>query len=143
MSDAIVIEQGDWEKLAEQASMIRHKVFVIEQGVPEEEEWDGRDALCLHLVAYYQDRPLGTARLLPDAHLGRVAVLKEGRGLGLGQRLVETAVETARQRGDSHLELAAQLHALPFYQRLGFIAYGEEFLDAGIPHRTMSLYLGD
>src|SRR5690554_4831795 len=121
ISGNITIEQGDWETLAEQAREIRHQVFIIEQKVPEDEEWDGRDRVCLHFLAYYQGRALGTARLLPDGHLGRVAVLKEGRGLGLGLRLVEAAIAAARQQGHAQLELAAQLHALPFYQRLGFI----------------------
>lgn len=143
MSDAISIEQGDWEELGSEASEIRRIVFIVEQQVPQEEEWDGRDALCLHFLIRHQGRALGTARLLPDGHLGRVAVLEEGRGLGLGRRLVEAAIEAARRQGHAHLELAAQLQAIPFYERLGFTAYGDEFLDAGIPHRNMSLPLGD
>ncbi|SDL40577.1 Predicted N-acyltransferase, GNAT family [Franzmannia pantelleriensis] len=143
MSDAISIEQGDWEELGSEAGEIRRIVFIVEQQVPQEEEWDGRDAFCLHFLIRHQGRALGTARLLPDGHLGRVAVLEEGRGLGLGRRLVEAAIEAARSQGHAHLELAAQLQAIPFYEQLGFSAYGDEFLDAGIPHRNMSLPLGD
>ncbi|MBD3895793.1 GNAT family N-acetyltransferase [Halomonas sp. ML-15] len=143
MSDATSIEQGDWEELGSEAGEIRRIVFIVEQQVPENEEWDGRDTFCLHFLARHEGRALGTARLLPDGHLGRVAVLEEGRGLGLGRRLVEAAIEAARHQGHAHLELAAQLQAIPFYQRLGFTAYGDEFLDAGIPHRNMSLPLGD
>jgi|TARA_R110000751_G_scaffold119701_4_gene220263 predicted GNAT family N-acyltransferase len=86
-------------------------------------------------------RTVGTARLLPDGHVGRVAILSEARGLGLGQRLMEAVIHAARQAGHAEVILDAQTHALEFYQRLGFTAYGDEFLDAGIPHRSMRLIL--
>ncbi len=143
MSDAITIHQGDWEELGDTAGPIRHQVFVVEQKVPEEEEWDGRDAISLHFVAYRDGVAVGAARLLPDAHIGRVAVLAEARGQGVGQHLVAAAVEAARTQGHPSVELSAQLHALPFYEQLGFEAYGDDFLDAGIPHRNMRLSLVD
>lgn len=135
------IEQGDWRRLGEQASEIRRRVFIEEQAVPQAEEWDGRDDECLHFLAWLDGRPVGTARLLPDGHIGRVAVLAAGRGRGIGLALMRAAIEAARERGHAHAELAAQTHALAFYRRLGFEAYGGEFLDAGIAHRNMRLDL--
>lgn len=135
------IEQGDWRRLGEQASEIRRRVFIEEQAVPQAEEWDGRDDECLHFLARLDGQPVGTARLLPDGHIGRVAVLAAGRGRGIGLALMQAAIEAARERGHAHAELAAQTHALAFYRRLGFEAYGPEFLDAGIAHRNMRLDL--
>ncbi|MCE9663620.1 GNAT family N-acetyltransferase [Halomonas sp. M5N1S17] len=140
MADIQILD-GDWDQLGEVASEIRRVVFIEEQQVPLEEEWDGRDGDCRHFVALRHDIPLGTARLLPDGHIGRVAVLSEARGLGIGAALMEAAIEAARQLGHDQVELAAQTHALDFYERLGFTAYGDEFMDAGIPHRNMRLTL--
>lgn len=139
----VVIEQGSWEQLGEAAGDIRYRVFVIEQQVPIEEEWDGLDPDCLHFLARQDERVLGTARLLPDGHIGRVAVLAEARGLGVGVALMRATIEAARQRGHWSVELAAQTHALGFYEALGFRAEGDIFLDAGIPHRNMTLSLND
>lgn len=141
MTNELRIETGSWDELGEIAGHIRHQVFVIEQAVPEQEEWDGRDQECLHVLAWQDQRALGTARLLPDGHIGRVAVLAEARGLGVGAALMRATIEAARQSGHTEVELAAQTHALAFYERLGFSAWGEEFLDAGIPHRNMTLRL--
>ncbi|RDB44088.1 GNAT family N-acetyltransferase [Halomonas sp. DQ26W] len=137
----IQILHGNWGQLGEVASEIRRVVFIEEQQVPLEEEWDGRDGDCRHFLALRHDIPLGTARLLPDGHIGRVAVLSEARGLGIGVALMEAAIDTARHLGHGQVELAAQTHALDFYERLGFTAYGDEFMDAGIPHRNMHLSL--
>ncbi|QEM81113.1 GNAT family N-acetyltransferase [Halomonas binhaiensis] len=143
MNDTVRIESGSWEQLGGPASHIRQVVFVEEQHVPLDEEWDGLDPQCLHLLAWVEtsegEKALGTARLLPDGHIGRVAVLQEARGLGAGASLMRAAIEAARQRGHDHVALAAQTHALPFYERLGFEAEGDTFLDAGIPHRNMTL----
>ncbi|MDW5376975.1 GNAT family N-acetyltransferase [Halomonas sp. HP20-15] len=138
---SLSIEQGDWRRLGEQAGEIRRRVFIDEQAVPQEEEWDGRDDECLHFLVRLDGDPVGTARLLPDGHIGRVAVLAAGRGRGIGLALMQAAIEAARERGHAHAELAAQTHALAFYRRLGFEAYGAEFMDAGIPHRNMRLDL--
>ncbi|PMR75479.1 GNAT family N-acetyltransferase [Billgrantia endophytica] len=137
----IEIREGDWTTLGEAASEIRRVVFIEEQSVPIEEEWDGLDPACRHFLALLNGVPIGTARLLPDAHIGRVAVLQEGRGLGIGASLMQAAIDTARRLGHERVELAAQTHALAFYERLGFMACGGEFLDAGIPHRNMHLRL--
>lgn len=135
------IREGDWAALGDAATEIRRVVFIEEQRVPVEEEWDGRDGDCRHFLALQDGRPIGTARLLPDAHIGRVAVLSEARGGGVGVALMRAAIEAARRDGHPRVELAAQTHALAFYERLGFEAVGGEFLDAGIPHRNMHLSL--
>lgn len=141
MDVTIEIREGDWAALGEAASEIRRRVFIEEQRVPQQEEWDGRDPACHHFLALYGGIPLGTARLLPDAHIGRVAVLAEARGLGIGAALMRTAIEAARRDGHAWVELAAQTHALAFYEHLGFEAFGDEFLEAGIAHRNMRLPL--
>ncbi|MGO2007556.1 GNAT family N-acetyltransferase [Vreelandella alkaliphila] len=140
MSTTTIIN-GDWSTLKDIASEIRRVVFIEEQSVPQEEEWDGRDEECSHFIAYLEDQPVGTARLLPDGHIGRVAVLDSARGAGIGYQLMEAAIQAAREAGHPHVALSAQLHALAFYQRLGFVAHGGTFMDAGIPHREMLLTL--
>ncbi|WP_444999442.1 GNAT family N-acetyltransferase [Halomonas mongoliensis] len=135
------IREGNWAALGPEASEIRRVVFIEEQRVPLEEEWDGRDPECRHFLALLDGREVGTARLLPDAHIGRVAVLSEARGAGVGAALMRAAIDAARRLGHPQVELAAQTHALDFYSRLGFEAYGPEFLDAGILHRNMRLTL--
>ncbi|MDR9439720.1 MAG: GNAT family N-acetyltransferase [Halomonas sp.] len=140
---ALTIREGSWDELGTEATEIRRIVFIEEQRVPQEEEWDGRDPECRHFLALHDNLPLGTARLLPDAHIGRVAVLAQTRGLGIGAALMRAAVEAARRDGHATVELAAQTHALAFYEHLGFMAFGDEFLDAGIPHRNMRLDIVD
>ncbi|WP_404473799.1 GNAT family N-acetyltransferase [Vreelandella venusta] len=135
------IISGDWHTLGDAASAIRSTVFIDEQRVPQEEEWDGRDPECHHFLATLDGQPVGTARLLPDGHIGRVAVLSSARGKGIGIQLMEAAIQAARDAGHTTAELSAQLHALAFYERLGFVAYGDVFMDAGIPHRHMALTL--
>ncbi|GGC79031.1 GNAT family N-acetyltransferase [Vreelandella lutescens] len=141
MAAVTTVQRGNWETLGEAASLIRRVVFIDEQRVPQEEEWDGRDADCLHFLAMLNGKPVGTARLLPDGHIGRVAVLSSARGTGIGYQLMEATIEAARAAGHTHAALSAQLHALAFYERLGFVAHGDVFMDAGIPHREMVLAL--
>lgn len=140
---ALEIREGNWHALGIEATEIRRIVFIQEQQVSQDQEWDGRDTDCRHFLALYQGMPVGTARLLPDAHIGRVAVLKEARGLGIGTALMRATIEAARRDGQPAVELAAQTHALAFYERLGFMAFGGEFLDAGILHRHMRFPLVD
>lgn len=137
----IEVMQGSWASLGGPAAEIRQRVFIEEQAVPEHEEWDGRDQDCLHFVAYQNDRAIGTARLLPDGHVGRVAVLREGRGLGIGLHIMQTVIDTARRLNHEEIVLDAQLQAMPFYQKLGFKEFGTTFLDAGIEHCSMRLSL--
>ncbi|MEU8032271.1 GNAT family N-acetyltransferase [Streptomyces sp. NPDC049099] len=130
---------------------VRKQVFVVEQGVAEDIEYDAHDAVAVHVLAVREDGvPLGTGRLLHgeaaaaktggDASvgsLGRLAVSREARGLGVGAALVRAIEDAARARGLTAVDLHAQTHALGFYERLGYAAYGPEFPDAGIPHRAM------
>jgi predicted GNAT family N-acyltransferase len=130
---------------------VRKEVFVGEQGVPEDLEYDAYDTLAVHVLAVREDGvPLGTGRLLYGeaatakvggdlsvGSLGRLAVTQEARGLGVGVALVRAIEEAARTRGLAAVDLHAQTHALGFYERLGYVVYGPEFPDAGIPHRAM------
>ena len=129
---------GDWETLRAHAQPIRFEVFVDEQKVPAEIELDEMDALSIHAVAYDEaGQPLATGRLLPDGHIGRMAVRRAGRGQGVGGAVLQALIDAARQRGDREVILNAQTHAAPFYARYGFAREGEEFMEAGIPHITM------
>ncbi|MFE3826736.1 GNAT family N-acetyltransferase [Streptomyces sp. NPDC059092] len=130
---------------------VRKEVFVVEQRVPEELEYDGRDGDAVQVLAVRDDgMPLGTGRLLygpgvadrtggdpGTGSLGRLAVSPAARGLGIGAALVRAIEDAARERGLRVVDLHAQTHALGFYERLGYEAYGPEFPDAGIPHRSM------
>lgn len=120
---------------------LRRTVFIDEQGVSEADEIDGLDQSAIHLLALDGDRPVGTARLLvkgETAKIGRVCVLAEARGTGLGAALILAALEELRrQPGVTLAVLGSQSHATGFYEKLGFAAFGEEFLDAGIAHRHM------
>ncbi len=135
----IDIRTGAWTEQQAAAQAIRYAVFVVEQGIPAELEWDEMDAVCLHAVAYDEHgNSLGTGRLLPDGHVGRMAVKKNARGYGVGGALLDALVELARQRGDKCVMLNAQTSAEAFYAVHGFAREGAEFLDAGIPHIGMS-----
>ncbi len=142
MSEPFRIRRARWPQDREALQLVREQVFVQEQGVPLELEWDGRDAQAFHLLV--EDRrgnPIGTARLLPGGHIGRMAVVRPWRGRGVGTALLRAMVEEGRRRGLERLVLNAQLEAVPFYERAGFRALGEVFEDAGIPHRRMELRL--
>ncbi|MPZ97789.1 MAG: GNAT family N-acetyltransferase [Dehalococcoidia bacterium] len=137
------------------ALSVRRRVFVEEQGVSEDEEIDEHDGdpaavtTAVHVLGRLESTqmPVATARLLLDhppgeyPHIGRVAVLREFRGLGYGRAVMEALHEEARRRGIEGITLAAQLHALPFYEHLGYVAHGDAFLDARIEHRRMDLRL--
>lgn len=134
------ITSGHWDQLQHDAMVIREAVFIIEQHVPAELERDAFDAVCLHAVAYGDNKtPVGTGRLLPDGHIGRMAVSQSVRGQGVGGALLTTLIDAAKARGDVAVILNAQTHAAPFYQRYGFVVEGDEFMEAGIPHMTMRL----
>jgi predicted GNAT family N-acyltransferase len=124
------------------ARPIREKVFIEEQKVPRELEWDEWDERCDHVVAYdAQGLAIGTARLAPGGKLGRMAVLRDRRGLGVGAALLDALLGRARERSLARVTLHAQTHAAGFYRRFGFSERGGEFLEAGIPHVEMSLEL--
>ena len=127
----------EWHEARERASPIRFEVFVREQRVPAEIELDDMDAKCLHALAFHQEKPVGTGRLLPDGHIGRMAVLKPHRGKGIGAAMLERLIEAARARGDREVALSAQVHAVPFYRVHGFVEEGAEYEEAGIVHQAM------
>ena len=131
------IELMTWEKARALAAPIRLVVFVQEQGVPPELEMDEMDAKCVHALAFDGERAVGTGRLLPDGHIGRMAVSKEFRGKGVGGALLTKLMEAAKSRGDREVVLSAQVHAVPFYLAYGFDTFGEVYEEAGIPHRDM------
>jgi predicted GNAT family N-acyltransferase len=138
------IELMGWERARAEASRIRFQVFVEEQGVPRDIELDERDARCVHALAHADGKAVGTGRLLPReedapavAHVGRMAVLAEWRGRGIGSRILEALIGEARERGDRQVALSAQIHALEFYRGHGFEPVGEIYEEAGIPHRKM------
>ncbi len=117
---------------------IRREVFVVEQEVPIDIELDGADPDCRHLLAFDPDgRPIGTARMQARGHIGRIAVIKVWRKRGVGARLVEALVEVAREAGLASVDLDSQVHAVGFYEKLGFEARGDVFMEAGIPHQNM------
>ena len=120
---------------------LRRTVFIDEQGVSEADEVDGLDDAAIHLLALDGDHPVGTARLLvkgATGKIGRVCVLTSARGTGLGAALICAALDELRcQPGVTEAYLGSQSHATGFYEKLGFVVDGEEFLDAGIPHRDM------
>jgi ElaA protein len=123
---------------------IRRVVFIVGQNVPEHEERDGKDNEAIHLIAFDDGQPIGTARLLVDgdhAKIGRVSVLEELRGRGHGTALMNFALDELRREAVRVAKLASQTHALGFYEALGFVAEGPEFLDAGILHRNMTRVL--
>lgn len=131
------IELLDWESARAEASRIRMTVFVEEQGVPANIEMDDMDAACVHALAYVAGKAVGTGRLLPDGHIGRMAVLKESRASGVGGAILACLVEEARRRGMNQVVLSAQTHALGFYRKHGFREVGAIFEEAGIPHQEM------
>jgi alpha-beta hydrolase superfamily lysophospholipase/predicted GNAT family N-acyltransferase len=135
--NTIRLQLGTWESLGEPAGQVRRAVFIDEQQIPESLEWDENDPVSRHCVAYQDGQPVGTGRLLPDGHIGRMAVLADARRAGLGGRILTALVGEARRRGDTAVQLSAQTHALDFYRRHGFVAQGEVYDEVGIAHRHM------
>lgn len=133
------IRQVDWGEARQKLLAVRFEVFVKEQQVPEEMEQDEWDVRCLHFLAEDEDeRAIGTARLMPEGRLGRVAVVKNWRRCGVGAALVEQLEQEACRRAMGTLILHSQTWTIPFYQSLGFVTVaGDEFFEAGIPHRLM------
>ncbi|PAV47455.1 GNAT family N-acetyltransferase [Pseudomonas sp. HAR-UPW-AIA-41] len=135
--NSISVRVADWQKDNADLRRIREKVFIAEQAVPPELEWDNEDAQAVHFLAYEGDYAIGTARLLPDGQIGRVSVLKDWRGLNVGDALLAAVIAEAERRGLHEQRLSAQVQATPFYERHGFRVLSEEYLDAGIPHVDM------
>ena len=133
------IELMSWEQARAHAAPIRFEVFVREQRVPADIELDGMDAQCIHAVAFQGATPVGTGRLLPDGHIGRMAVLKSHRSKGVGAAMLKRLIQAARERGDRQVALSAQVHAVAFYRAHGFVVEGGVYEEAGIAHQAMRL----
>ena len=132
------VEVRGWDEAEACVMPVRTEVFVVEQGVPAEIERDAFDAVCRHAIARDAGgRVVATGRLLPDGHIGRIAVLRTARGAGVGGAVLQALIAEAARRGLPEVALNAQTHALAFYLRHGFEAVGEVFMEAGIPHRAM------
>ena len=134
MTDIVL---GTWAELAPMLEPLRREVFIVEQGVPEAMEWDEHDAVSVHALARIDGEIAGCGRLLPDGHIGRMAVRRAFRGRGVGRSLLDALVAAASAGGLNLLQLHAQTHAQGFYAQAGFVAAGGEFDEAGIPHRRM------
>ncbi len=136
------IKITSWEKNKTALSNIRRKVFIEEQKVPQELEWDEFDNECTHiLVTDNQNRPVATGRIKPDGHIGRMAVLNPCRQTGIGSAILKELLIIAAKKNLAKVYLHAQTSAVPFYEKHGFIVCSEEFMDAGIPHKTMHMHL--
>lgn len=138
------VRLADWQRDEAALRALRTAVFVREQSVPEDEEWDGLDADCAHVLAEHPaEGVIGTGRLHPSGKIGRMAVLAAWRGHGVGAAILRLLLEEARRRGLDAVYLHGQVPVLGFYARFGFVAEGAEFDEAGIPHRLMRLQLAD
>ena len=136
--DRLQVRLARWEQDSAAIRAVRYAVFSVEQGISEALDFDGRDHECVHVLARIGDgETIGTARMLPDGHVGRIAVHKEWRGQGVGTRLTEYLTEVARDRGLAEIHLHSQVQAAEFYSRLGFEARGATFMEAGIEHVLM------
>ena len=139
------IDIADWDADGEDLKMVRTAVFIDEQNVPVELEWDDSDRNCTHFIVRTGNRTgnsaIATARLTPEGQIGRMAVLADYRGLGIGTALLDNIIAYAKQSGFNKLWLHAQTQAVGFYEKHGFISEGDEFMDANIQHRAMYKYL--
>lgn len=137
-ASGFIVKAIDYETGLPELRSVRETVFVQEQNVPLEEEWDALDPQCLHVIARDDEgRPIGTGRLTPEHKVGRMAVLREWRGKGVGDAMLLALIDVARQRGWRELALNSQVSASAFYIRHGFVPYGERFWEAGIEHQAM------
>ena len=140
MADFKIIS-GAWAQLQAEAAPVREQVFIQEQQIAPEDEWDAQDAISQHFIVLDQGRPIAAARLLPNNSIGRVAVLKPYRGQGIGRLLMLEIMRQARLQRREFLKLSSQVHAIQFYAGLGFQVQGEEYLDCGIAHIDMRIKL--
>lgn len=125
----------------ESIRLVREQVFIQEQHIDPEIEFDGLDTQAVHVLVVDGEQPLGTGRILANGHIGRIAIMQAARGQGLGVKVVRALVEYAKQQGYPKVDLGAQTHAVDFYRKLGFTLYGDEFMEANIPHQAMVMLL--
>ena len=134
----LTIRTADWETEKQALRAIRRNVFILEQKVPEEMEWDDDDQSSVHFIVTLEGSAVATARLTSDGRIGRMSVLSSYRNLGIGSQLLSFILQTALNKNIKKLRLHAQVDAIRFYERKGFSAHGEIFYEANIPHREMS-----
>ncbi len=137
----IIIRIADFKTDFTQIKEIRTAVFIKEQNVPVELEWDEFDNDSTHILAYYNNKAVATARLVNDGHIGRMAVLKVYRRRNIGKKMLKYILELAHKNQITKIELSAQQHAVEFYKKQGFSVISDIYLDAGIPHYDMK-YIG-
>ena len=139
MKKPYTIKAADWDKDKVALSSVRRSVFIEEQNVPEELEWDEFDETSHHIIALdNNDKPIGTGRIKADGQIGRMAVLKNWRNKGIGKLILDELLKLASQSNHNEIYLQAQLTAIKFYEKAGFTVNSDEFMDAGIPHKTMT-----
>ncbi|GEA59804.1 GNAT family N-acetyltransferase [Vibrio comitans] len=134
------VEIVDWQS-KDEIFLVRNTVFTAEQGIDTNLDFDGQDEQSVHALVYDNDEPVATGRMLGDGHIGRIAVLISQRGKGLGTTIMKALVNEARRRNFARVYLGAQVHALDFYEKLGFESIGERYDEVGIEHQTMQLSL--
>ncbi|MFT5704447.1 MAG: putative GNAT family N-acyltransferase [Shewanella sp.] len=117
--------------------LIRNTVFSGEQNVDPAIDFDGKDLTAFHSLVFVDGQPAGTGRMLADGHLGRIAILKEYRGEGLGSKIIESLTKIAVVNGYGRVYLGSQKHAIKFYEKLGFTPFGDEYVEANIEHISM------
>lgn len=138
MSTKFHIRAASWQVDSKLLGQVRRRVFVEEQKVPEVLEWDGFDDDCYHVLATdTAGRPIGTGRIKADGHIGRMAVIAQFRGQGAGSLILAALLDYAGQQHYRKVYLHAQTSAIPFYEKYGFVVSSDEFMDAGIAHRSM------
>ena len=137
IENRITIRVADWEKDKKMLTAIRSRVFIEEQNVPEELEWDEYDVSAIHFLAFEKDRAIACARLKKDGRIGRMAVLASHRKKGTGKKLLQFILQKATALKLEQVYLHAQVAAVPFYEKQGFIAKGDTFYEANIPHQEM------
>jgi len=134
---SIVIRLADWENDKTALRAIRNQVFIKQQNVPEDLEWDEFDSTATHFLAMRNNLPIACARLKVDTQIGRMAVLADYRNEGTGTKLLQFVLQTIAEQNIGEVYLHAQVTAMAFYEKHGFIAQGDIFYEAGIPHRAM------
>ncbi len=142
MSTPFTVSLVSWHDGEPLLRAVREAVFVREQSVPQELEWDGMDDGSRHALALsLNGEAIGCGRIMPNGHIGRIAVLPQWRNMRVGTAIMEALLDEAHARGFKQVDVHAQTQAVPFYHIFGFVEYGKEFMDAGMPHRKMKLKL--
>jgi predicted GNAT family N-acyltransferase len=142
MSNPFTVSLVSWHDGEPLLKSVREAVFIKEQGVPAELEWDGLDEGCRHALALsHKGQAIGSGRMLANGHIGRIAVLPQWRKQKVGTAIMEALLDYARAHDYKQVDVDAQVYAMPFYRSFGFVEQGEEFMDAGLPHIKMFLKL--